>query len=78
MMAAASRSPSRLSVRLVTCDRPTHGASNSGRKVTISSTGRVLIRSTDPTERFQARRIGPMRILENHQHRTCACQCRKL
>ena len=46
MMAAASRSPSRLSVRLVTCDCPTHGALNSGRKVTISSTGRVLIRST--------------------------------
>ena len=25
-----------------------------------------------PTERFQARRVDPMRILEDHQHRTCA------
>jgi hypothetical protein len=46
MMAAVSRSPSRLSAKLVTCDRPAHGALNSGRKVTTSSTGRVLIRST--------------------------------
>jgi len=46
MMAVASRSPSRLSVRLVTCDCPTHGALNSGRKVTMSSTRRVLMRST--------------------------------
>ena len=29
-----------------------------------------LIRSTDPTEHFQARGVGPMRILEDHQHRT--------
>ena len=46
MMAAASRSPSRLSAKLVTCDRPAQGALNSGRKVTMSSTGRVLIWST--------------------------------
>ena len=46
MIAATSRSPSRLSIRLVTCDWPAHGALNSGRKVTISSAGRVLIRST--------------------------------
>ena len=46
MMAAVSRSPSRFSARLVTCDRPAHGASNSGRKVTISSAERVLTRST--------------------------------
>jgi hypothetical protein len=39
MMAAVSRSPSRLSARLVTCDHPAHGALNSGRKVTMSSTG---------------------------------------
>ena len=45
-MAAASRSPSRLSVRLITCDCPTHGALNSGRRVTISSAGRALIRFT--------------------------------
>jgi hypothetical protein len=29
----------------------------------------------DPTERFQARWIGPMGILKDHQHRTLACQC---
>jgi hypothetical protein len=46
MMAAACRSPSRVSVRLVTCDCPTHGALNSGRKVTMSSAGSVLNRST--------------------------------
>ena len=46
MIAATSLSPSRASVRLVTRDFPIHGALNSGRKVTISSTGRVLIRST--------------------------------
>jgi tetratricopeptide (TPR) repeat protein len=28
----------------------------------------------DPTEHFQARRVGPMRILEDHQHRILACQ----
>ena len=28
----------------------------------------------DPTEHFQARGVGPMRILEDHQHRTLACQ----
>jgi len=37
MMVAASRSPSRLSVRLVRRGRPTHGTLNSGRKVTTSS-----------------------------------------
>ena len=31
-----------------------------------------------PTERFQARGVGPMRILEDHQHRISACQPRKL
>jgi hypothetical protein len=28
----------------------------------------------DPTERFQARWIGPMGVLEDHQHRSLACQ----
>jgi hypothetical protein len=45
-MVAASRSPSRLSTKVVTCERPAHGALNSGRKVTMSSAGRVLIRCT--------------------------------
>ncbi len=27
-----------------------------------------------PTEHFQARGVGPMRILEDHQHRILACQ----
>ena len=31
-----------------------------------------------PAERFEARRIDPMRILEDHQHRLLACQSRKL
>ena len=31
-----------------------------------------------PTERFQARRIDPMRILEDHQHRLLARQSREL
>ena len=46
MMAAVSRPPGRLSATLVTCDRPAHGALNSGRKATISSAGSVLIWST--------------------------------
>ena len=31
-----------------------------------------------PTERFQARGVGPMGILEDHQHRSLACQTRNL
>ena len=46
MMVAVSRCPSRLSVRVVTCGCPIQGALNSVRKVTISSAGRVLMRST--------------------------------
>ena len=70
MMAAASRSPSRLSAKVVTCDRPAQGALNSGRKVTMSSTGRVFNPVHRPAEHFQARRIDPMRILDDHQHRS--------
>jgi calcineurin-like phosphoesterase family protein len=29
----------------------------------------------EPTENFQARRVGPMRILQDHQHRILTCQC---
>ena len=74
IMASMSRSASRLMVRAVTCGRPIQGGSNSGRNVTISSTRRLRTRSTDPTEHFQARGVGPMRILEDHQHRILACQ----
>ena len=28
-----------------------------------------------PTKYFQARRVAPMDIFEDHQHRTLACQC---
>src|SRR5262245_54500580 len=28
----------------------------------------------NPTEHFQARGVGPMRILEDHQHRSSACE----
>jgi hypothetical protein len=44
--APASRSPNRFMLRALTCGRPIQGASNSGRKVTISSARRLLIRST--------------------------------
>ena len=40
--AAASRRLSRLSGCTVTCGRPAHGGANSGRAVTISSTGRLV------------------------------------
>ena len=53
----------------MTCGRPIHGGSNSGRKVTISSTRRVRDPVHRPTEHFQARGVDPMRILEDHQHR---------
>ena len=68
IMAAISRSPSRLRVSAVTYGRPIHGGSNSGRYVTISSTPRVRNPVHGSTERFQARWVDPMRILENHQH----------
>ena len=67
--------PSRLRVRAghMRLSRPT-ARSNSGRNVTISSTRKVLDPVHGPTERFQARRVGPMRILEDHQHRILARQ----
>ena len=58
----------------MTCGRPIHGGSNSGRKVTISSTPMVRNPVHRPTERFQARGVDPMHILENHQHRIGARQ----
>ena len=78
IMAAASRSPSRLSVRLVTCDCPTHGALNSGRNVTISSTGRVLIRST--VRPNTSRLVGSTQCASSKIISTGCCrgQCRKL
>ena len=69
IMAAISRSPSRLIVSAVTYGRPIHGGSNSGRNVMTSSTRRVLIRSTIRPNSFQARGVAPMCILEDHQHR---------
>ena len=72
IMAAISRSPSRLIVRAVTCGCPIQGGSNSGRNVTISSTRRVLYSVHGATEHFQACGVGPMCILENHQHRILA------
>jgi hypothetical protein len=46
IMAEISRRASRLRASAITCCRPIHGASNSGRCVMISNTPRVLIRST--------------------------------
>ena len=46
IMEPTSRCASRLMVSTVTCGRPIHGGSNSGRKVTISSTRSVAICST--------------------------------
>ncbi len=74
IMASTSRCASRLRVRAVTCARPIQGGSNSGRKVTISNTLTAPIPVHRPTEQFQARGVGPMRILEDHQHRTGAGQ----
>ena len=78
MMAAASRSPSRLSVRLVTCDRPTHGGVELGAESYDEQHRKGFNSVHRPTERFQARGVGPMRILEDHQHRLLACQPRNL
>ena len=55
-----------------------HGDLNSGRKVMTSSAGIDLIRSTNRFDHLEARRIGPMRILEDHQHRSLFCQSRYL
>ena len=46
LMAEISRLASRSRVSAITCGRPIHGASNSGRCVMISNTPRALIRST--------------------------------
>ena len=72
--ASISRRDRRLIVRAVTFGRPIHGGSNSGRNVTINSTRRSAIWSQRPTKRFQARRICPMRIFEDHQDRIFAFQ----
>ena len=74
IMASMSRCASRLMVRAVTYGRPIQGGSNSGRNVTISSTRKAAYPVHDPTKQFQARGVGPMRILEDHQHRTLARQ----
>ena len=41
-------------------------------RVMSSNTQWVAIRPIDPTEQFEAGRVGPMRILEDHQHGTFA------
>ena len=46
IIAAISRSPRRLRLSAVTYGRPTHGGSNSGRYVIVSSTRSVFSRST--------------------------------
>ena len=69
MMAAMSRSPSRLSVRRSHAAVRSTAARTRAGSVTTSSTRRVLNPVHCPTESFQARGIGPMRILEDHQYR---------
>ena len=67
------RSPSRLSVTLVTCEFSTHGALNSGRKVTMSSAGRVFIRST---VRFNnSRLVGSIQCASSKIIRTGCRRC---
>ena len=66
IMAAISRSPSRLMPSVVTCGRPIQGGSNSGRNVTISNTRKGSYPVHGSTERFKARGVDPMRILEDH------------
>ena len=51
---------------------------NSGRNVTVSRTGEFSNRSTAPTEHFQARRVDPMRVLQDHQDRLLASQPREV
>ena len=74
-----SRSPSRLSVSFVEpLECPTHGAVNSGRNVTMSSAGNVLIWST--IRPSTSRLVGsiPMRILGDNQNRLLPGQSREL
>ena len=74
IIASISLCVSRLIVSRVTCGSPIHGGENSGRNVTISSTRRPAIRSTVRLNSFQAGRIGPVRIFEDHQHRVLTRQ----
>ena len=74
IMASTSRSAIRLIVRGVTCCRPIQGGTNSGRNVARSNTAQGSDPVHCPAERFQGRRVGPVRILEDHQHRPDARQ----
>ena len=58
----------------MTCGWPVQGGWNSGRKVTINSTGRLRDPLDDEVEQFARGRVDPMRVLEDHQHRLLARQ----
>src|ERR1700730_15474851 len=73
--AVRSRRSRRLSASKVVCGWPVQGGWNGGRKVTISSTGRL---PDGEAEQLARGRIDPMRVPENHEHRLPARQTLEL
>jgi len=49
---------------MLTCGWPVQGGWNSGRKVTISSTGKLLTALAGEVEQLARGRVNPMRVLE--------------
>jgi hypothetical protein len=68
IIAAQSRWPSRVRANVATCARALHGCWNSGRPVTISNT-RAADRFDHGVEQLVRRRVNPVRILDQEQHR---------
>ena len=68
-----SRSARRLMVRTVTYGVRSKAAQiQAGTSQSAARKGANPVH--DPTEHFEARRVGPMRVLEDHQHRSLARQ----
>ena len=61
-------------VRAVTCGRPIHGGVEFRPERHDQQHAKTRDPVHRPTERFQAGGVGPMRVLEDHQHRTLARQ----
>jgi len=78
IIASMSRCVSRLMVSAVTYDRPTQGASKSGRNVTISSTRSVSILSTmrpNTSRLVGSLQCASSKIISTGLERVRACTC---
>src|SRR5262249_26334667 len=78
MSSSLSSRPKRRRDNVVVFGWSVQGGWYSGRKVAISSTGRRSIRSTVRSSSSRGGRVGPMQILDNHQHGLAAGQTLEL